>query len=53
MITIAYINFWEDPTNDSYFTKFINHNIGEVKLVKSNEMVIIIAGGVSFKKLGN
>ena len=46
MITIAYINFWEDPTNDSYFTKFINYNIGEVKLVKSNDNPDILIASV-------
>jgi hypothetical protein len=33
MITIAYINFWKDSYNDDYFTKFIKHNIGPVKIV--------------------
>ena len=37
MITIAYINFWKDPHNDNYFTKFLQENIGPVKNVKSNE----------------
>jgi len=37
MITLAYINFWNDPDNDTYFTDFINHNIGQVKLVNYNE----------------
>jgi hypothetical protein len=46
MITISYINFWEDPTNDSYFTKFINYNIGETKLVKSNENPDILIASV-------
>jgi len=31
MITIAYINYWNDPHNDNYFTKFIEVNIGKVK----------------------
>ena len=46
MLTIAYINFWEDPTNDSYFTKFVLHNIGEVKLVKPNENPDILIASV-------
>lgn len=46
MITISYINFWEDPTNDSYFTKFVAHNIGEVKLVKPNEDPDILIASV-------
>lgn len=33
MIRIAYINFWKDPTNDSYFTHFISENIGQVQVV--------------------
>ena len=36
MITLAYINFWKDPDNDTYFTDFINYNIGEVQLVNYN-----------------
>lgn len=36
-ITIAYINFWKDPYNDQYFTKFIEKNIGLVKCVKHTE----------------
>lgn len=37
MITIAYINYWNDPHNDNYFTKFIEENIGPVKKVNHNE----------------
>ena len=37
MIKLAYINFWRDPHNDSYFTKFIQENIGLVKLVKPTD----------------
>lgn len=37
MITIAYINYWKDPHNDHYFTKFIEHNIGATKIVSANE----------------
>ena len=46
MLTIAYINFWEDPTNDSYFTKFVSHNIGEVELVKPSENPDILIASV-------
>ncbi len=37
MISIAYINFWNDPFNDNYFTKFIEENIGPVKIVRFTE----------------
>lgn len=37
MITIAYINFWNDPTNDDYFTRFIEENMGAVKKVNVND----------------
>jgi len=37
MITIAYINYWNDPNNDNYFTKFIEENIGPVKKVNYTE----------------
>lgn len=37
MITISYINFWNDPHNDNYFTRFIEENIGPVKKVKHTE----------------
>lgn len=33
MITISYINFWRDPHNDRYLTKFIEANIGKTKEV--------------------
>jgi hypothetical protein len=33
MIRLAYINFWKDPTNDSYFTNFISENIDQVQIV--------------------
>ena len=33
MLTIAYINYWNDPHNDNYFTKFIEENIGPVKKI--------------------
>ena len=37
MISIAYINYWNDPYNDNYFTKFIEKNIGPVKKVNPTE----------------
>lgn len=37
MIKISYINFWRDPHNDNYFTKFIEHNIGKVIVVNNND----------------
>lgn len=37
MIKISYINYWNDPHNDNYFTKFIEENIGPVKKVKYTE----------------
>lgn len=37
MIKISYINYWNDPHNDDYFTKFIEHNIGKVLKVKPTE----------------
>ena len=33
MITIAYINFWEQPHDEIWFTKFIIKNIGKVKIL--------------------
>jgi len=46
MITLAYINFWNDPSNDSYFTEFINHNIDQVKLINYNENPDILIASV-------
>ena len=44
MITIAYINFWKDPGNDRYFTKFIEANIGKVREISPyNNPDILIA----------
>jgi hypothetical protein len=37
MIKISYFNYWCDPSNDNYFTKFIETNIGKVVVVKNNE----------------
>ena len=45
MITLAYINFWSDPDN-SYFTEFINTNIGQVKLVKYSDNPDILIASV-------
>lgn len=47
MITLSYINFWNDPNNDSYFTKFIAENIGQVKIVKYNENPNILISSVN------
>ena len=46
MITLAYINFWNDPSNDSYFTEFINNNIDQVKLINYNENPDILIASV-------
>ena len=44
MITIAYINFWKDPHNDRYFTKYIEANIGKViEISPYNNPDILIA----------
>jgi len=51
MITLAYINFWEDPNNDDYFTIFIEKNIGKVRLVNYNEnpdILISSVNGINF-----
>jgi alpha(1,3/1,4) fucosyltransferase len=40
--TIAYINYWNDPHNDNYFTKFIEENIGPVKKVNPKEIPDIL-----------
>lgn len=37
MLTVAYINFWKDPDDDNYLTKFIEKNIGLVKTVNPEE----------------
>ena len=43
MITISYINYWNDSVTSSYFTKFIEKNIDNVKLVhyKNNPDILI------------
>jgi hypothetical protein len=47
MITLAYLNFWEDPNNDDYFTIFIEKNIGKVRLVNYNENPDILISSVN------
>ena len=47
MITLAYINFWEDINNDDYFTIFIEKNIGKVRLVNYNENPDILISSVN------
>ena len=47
MITLAYINFWEDVNNDDYFTIFIEKNIGKVRLVNYNENPDILISSVN------
>jgi hypothetical protein len=44
MVTIAYINYWNDPHNDKYFTKFIELNVGKViEINPNNNPDILIA----------
>ena len=44
MLTIAYINYWVDPKNDRFFTKFIEANIGNViEISPFNKPDILIA----------
>jgi len=45
-ITIAYINYWQDPKNDKYFSKFIENNIGSCKLVLPNDNPDILIASV-------
>ena len=33
MITISYVNFWRDPRNDRWLSRFIDHNIGQTREV--------------------
>ena len=47
MITLSYIHFWNDPNNDSYFTEFIEENIGPVKIVENNENPDILISSVN------
>jgi hypothetical protein len=46
MISVAYINFWDQPHDEMWFTKFIIENIGEVKIVKYNENPDILFASV-------
>ena len=45
-ITIAYVNYWQDPKNDKYFSKFIESNIGSCKLVLPNDNPDILVASV-------
>ena len=45
-ITIAYVNYWQDPKNDNYFTKFIENNICFCKVVSPNENPDILIASV-------
>lgn len=53
MITLAYINFWKDPTNDSYFTNFINDNIDQVMVVEPHECPDILIASHGRHKQSN
>jgi accessory colonization factor AcfC len=46
-ITIAYVNYWQDPKNDKFFSKFIESNIGPCKLVLPNDNPDILVASVS------
>ena len=46
MITIAYINFWEQPHDEMWLSKFIIENIGKIKIVKYNENPDILFASV-------
>ena len=37
MITLSYVNFWKQPFNTMYFTKFIEENIGSIKHVRPED----------------
>ena len=51
MITLSYVNFWKDPTNDNYFTQFINKNIDNVQIVNYNNnpdiLIASVFGGIN------
>jgi len=47
MITLSYVNFWKDPTNDTYFTDFINTNIGNVKLIDYTDNPDILIASIN------
>ena len=46
MITVSYVNFWKGPTNDNYFTHFINKNIDTVQIVNYNNNPDILIASV-------
>ena len=52
-ITIAYINYWQDPKNDNYFTKFIfnDKNIIIENNASSETAYITADGGGVFNSL--
>jgi len=51
MITLSYVNFWKDPTNDNYFTQFINKNIDNFQIVNYNNnpdiLIASVFGGIN------
>ena len=47
MLRISYINFWKDPYNDNYLTKFIEENIGPVIKVRNNENPDILISSIN------
>ena len=51
MITLSYVNFWKDSTNDNYFTQFINKNIDNVQIVNYNNnpdiLIASVFGGIN------
>lgn len=47
MLRISYINFWKDPCNDNYLTKFIEENIGPVIKVKHDENPDILISSIN------
>ena len=46
MITVSYVNFWKGPTNDNYFTHFINKNIDTVQIINYNNNPDILIASV-------
>ena len=54
MITVSYVNFWKVPTNDNYFTHFINKNIDNVQIVNYNNnpdiLIASVFGGINIVK---
>ena len=47
MLRISYINFWKDPYNDNYLTKFIEENVGPVIKVKHDENPDILISSIN------